>query len=57
MLAKRGASRFITGTTSFPSGTAAWTKIILDVDHDQHVGVADDHLSAHLCASGSSGWF
>lgn len=28
------------------------TKIILDIDHDQDVGIACDHMSAHLCGSG-----
>ena len=27
------------------------TKIILDIDYDQYVGIACDHMSAHLCGS------
>ena len=29
----------------------AGTKIILDIDHDQYIGIAGDHMSAHLCGS------
>lgn len=27
------------------------TKVILDIDHDQYVGVACGQMSAHLCSS------
>src|ERR1019366_1147112 len=34
--------------TTWHRKTTSGTKIILDVDHDQYVGVACYHLSAHL---------
>jgi hypothetical protein len=47
MFAKRPPSR---GHRKATSGT----KIILDIDHDQYVGIACDYMSAHFCGSSSA---
>lgn len=35
--------------------TTSGTKIVLDINHDQYVGIACDHLSAHLCGPSLAG--
>ena len=48
------ASRLITGTTSSPRGTArraAGAEIVLHVDHQQHIALADGETVGHATPS------